>query len=1039
MNDGSSGGGSNNGCLSEKQAIPKDGTGAEATEKIISTNGHSEGGKSIPRRPVDKKTDQVTFQSFIDGVSPMILDYMANASSTQLIVTSVILVPALTFFFGVPIFFLLVGICGGVYMSFTIIRPPSDTSELDQLPWKKEGFGLTACEQNIKPLVQSSYTVSPGVHKVFERAIDIVIENYVESWYRDLSKDDQTFLNACRQTLFDTATSFSAQMAVKRPADLFLVLLFSTCNTFVVFLRELQSVSAQYSTKSLISIHDYIVANPESALAQMLDPEIQKAKLRNASSNLVQTFIPILDMKRSPVALLAREIMASQVLESIVETLSNPDSVNKWIIHFFQKEENLQALAESETKSREKQNFAKDHQFDQLNNVFAYTDDHEALFESEPLDFTFSPEDEKYITEQNMDSSRNDILLSDSDSGRSAGAEVRRLESHHRVARKPVGKTNAPPSSSSNSGSRMSLSDDSDKIPTSFDEIFSNGNGEASDAMSSASYASLGASSVASPNSIPTPSHIVPPPNSILGRKPVQLPTSTLYQSNILVIDSSADTSNSKALTSKPLGFYTLVIEPAGTAPGWMAMRNLADFEKLHTVLQKLAVLAGITTFPEVFPPWHGVTRSNYCQSLQSYLQLVVSTKELADCEAMKKFVDKKETTSIGEKRWQRSPFKQAGEGVLDAIAKATTATSSAKDSRKAIMNVLAAAKRQSMDTINRTKDNMQHRKAFGAGNEHFTGLTSSIRSFTNGLPNGSNSNDRTIGYSGETNSSVVSLASTIETDGHILPPPPSEIADSYNPDVPEKKGPHLTGSFGESSTSLQLNRTASLQRSTAVGGSTSTKTEFVKNESETETSDSIVRRSLATVDRPSLSEILGEHAIATSAEPGDRSSNIQHQELTHGETNSLIDTMFLAISELYLLSNAWNVRRSLLTVLRGLLLRNGSSSVEGIRVAIQKDVINKYSSEVEIERKLNDLVDAIWPNSNANAEPKISPKSEELKAEARKMFITRGIPEAIKSVMGAGASAQALEFVFDSLQDKSIARGLVLNLLMDCLTTCLM
>ncbi|KAK9376772.1 PXA domain-containing protein [Lipomyces chichibuensis] len=996
---------------------------------------------------------------------------LANATTTQLVLGTSVAVPLLLCLFGVPLFAMLLGVLIGIYIAFMAINPWKDL-DLEPLPWKnarKWKDEMSTAE--FKPLIQSSYEVSEPVDKVIKRMVDIIVEQYVESWYSNLSPDDMTFVNACRQTLLDTATAFAGQQALKRPADLFLVLLFSTCNTFVVFIRELRIVSATYSTRPG-GIHEYIVANPESALAQMVDPEIQKAKLRNASNNLVQTFLPVLDLKRSPVALLAREIMANQILAAAVESFSDPDTVNRWIIYFLQKEENIKALADemnardgrppSPVKDQRTPSPAKAAAIDSeyadsmpterqpppkpaavarppspakeplINNGYAdgIPIDQPSKTPVPVQSFASDPAAEADIASYGLDESELDSEYDDYLSSSPPLAYEQKTPTlssfnfapPHRPLRKKVGS-----SSPANTGTQ-SQPTTRRQPATTFDDILQQ------------------SSDVSNANSSPTSSQSSPtqpqaPANSTYSRKPVELPASTLYQTNIMVIDSSADNNQStKVLTAKPLGFYTLVIEPAGTAPGWMAMRNIADFERLHAVLQKLSALAGLTTFPDIFPLWHGVTRADYCLTLQLYLQLVVNTRELADCEAMKKFVDKKETATTTEKRWQKNPlFKHAGEGVLDAISKATTATSSAKESRKAILGVLAAAKKQSVETINRTKDSaFRQRQSFLNTGSDSAGLSAGMRYITNGgvgaITNGPANTDSTQslpGYNAELNYSSNSLASTADTTSSQstllqgdLPPPPSEISDNYNPNLQRHK------SFNNAaSTSMPaLGRTSSM-RGTRSESVTPSEVDY-NDYTQSRTSVSIDRReSMADEPRPrtGLDQNARRSAIIAS-----------HQPLSQGETNSLIDTIFLAISELYLLSNAWTVRRSLLTVLRGLFLRNGSSSVEGIRLAIQKDIIDKYSSEDEIARKLNDLANAVWPTDTNTPQP-TTQSSLELKNEAKKMFVSSAVPDAIKSVMGAGASAQALEFVFNVLQDRNIARGLVLNLLMDCITTALM
>ncbi|KAK9239974.1 PXA domain-containing protein [Lipomyces kononenkoae] len=1009
---------------------------------------------------------------------------LADATTTQLVLGISVAVPVIVLVFGVPVFALLLGVLIGIYVAFRAIDPWKDL-DLEPLPWKKDTNPNSVFEY--KPLIQTSYVPSPQVSQVIKRIVDIIVEQYVESWYRTISTDDLTFVNACRQTLLDTATAFAAQQSLKRPADLFLVLLFSTCNTFVVFIRELRTVSATYSTRPG-GIHEYIAANPESALAQMVDPEIQKAKLRNASNNLVQTLLPVLDMKRSPVALLAREMIANHVLAAAVESFSHPDAVNRYIIYFLQKEENIEALADemnarsaarspSPVKGQRTPSPPKESSSSSAAAAAAPASDSENIdaaavprphlppkemvinngyADGIPIDQPFASTshqsaeidiasyglDGQIIPAYDDDDDDDDDYLPSSPPS-SGDQKTPTLASFNVAPYRPVRKP-LP----TNSSSTLSNNTQTEPSPELAHQPSAPAYEDTTD-LTTPAYSSP-------PSSYSSPTQTSVPVNSAYNRKPVELPVSTLYQSNIIVIDSSADNNHStKIVTSKPLGFYTLVIEPVGTSPGWMAMRNISDFERLHAVLQKLASLAGLTTFPDIFPSWHSVTRADYCQTLQLYLQLVVNTRELADCEAMKKFVDKKETATPVEKRWQKNPLlKHAGEGVLEAISKATTATASAKDSRKAIMGVLAAAKRQSVDTIYRTKD--RQRQSLLTSGPDSTGSSAGMRHHTGSLPANTNGQAHAAPatstestpvlpeYNSELNYSSTSLASAPDTQAELHPS--DTAADNYSPGLQR----HRSLNNGAASISTPaLGRTSSMRGVAPVVSRNDSVTS-----SETDLNDHGLGRTSVDRRRESIYDDQPRPRTGIDETNARRSALLaSHQPLSQGETNSLIDTIFLAISELYLLSNAWTVRRSLLTVLRGLFLRNGSSSVEGIRLAIQKDVIDKYCSEDEIASKLNDLADAIWRSDpDSQSQPPITAttttpqqqqqqqqSSVELKNEAHKMFVSRAVPDAIKSVMGTGASAQALDFVFNVLQDRNIARGLVLNLLMDCITTALM
>lgn len=66
-------------------------------------------------------------------------DFAANASTTQLSILGLGLIIVLPLFFGIPIFFLLLGILIGIYIAFTLTSGFA-TPELEVLPWKRKEF-----------------------------------------------------------------------------------------------------------------------------------------------------------------------------------------------------------------------------------------------------------------------------------------------------------------------------------------------------------------------------------------------------------------------------------------------------------------------------------------------------------------------------------------------------------------------------------------------------------------------------------------------------------------------------------------------------------------------------------------------------------------------------------------------------------------------------------------------------------------------------------------------------------------------------------
>jgi hypothetical protein len=71
------------------------------------------------------------------------------------------------------------------------------------------------------------------------------------------------------------------------------------------------------------------------------------------------------------------------------------------------------------------------------------------------------------------------------------------------------------------------------------------------------------------------------------------------------------------------------------------------------------------------------------------------------------------------------------------------------------------------------------------------------------------------------------------------------------------------------------------------------------------------------------------------------------------------------------------------------------------------------------------------WESSSSA----LSPESESQRREkARKLVLERGLPEALRGVMGNAASAECCGVMFDALQEEPVARGVVCGVLLEAI-----
>ena len=164
---------------------------------------------------------------------------------------------------------------------------------------------------------------------------------------------------------------------------------------------------------------------------------------------------------------------------------------------------------------------------------------------------------------------------------------------------------------------------------------------------------------------------------------------------------------------------------------------------------------------------------------------------------------------------------------------------------------------------------------------------------------------------------------------------------------------------------------------------------------------------------------------------PGEsmRTPRLAPSPLTEPETCVAVELFFALVTELYTLSSVWTIRLTLLSAAKTYLLRPGNPSLSSIRSLIQDTIINANTSDEGLAAHISKLRENTLPTEE---EMKKWPKSmtaaekEKLRVKARKLLTEKGVPAAVRGVVGQVATAEAMGRVFDSLQVERVARGFV-------------
>jgi hypothetical protein len=159
-----------------------------------------------------------------------------------------------------------------------------------------------------------------------------------------------------------------------------------------------------------------------------------------------------------------------------------------------------------------------------------------------------------------------------------------------------------------------------------------------------------------------------------------------------------------------------------------------------------------------------------------------------------------------------------------------------------------------------------------------------------------------------------------------------------------------------------------------------------------------------------------------------------QYAQMTEQETRVAVELLFAVINEMYTLSSAWNIRRTLLTAAKSFLLRPGNPSLLTVQSLMQSSVLDANTSDAGIAAQLRKLRENTMPTDQERAtwpEEMTADEREKLAIKARKLLIQSGVPAALMGVMGQAATGEALGRVFDCLQIEEVARGLIFGLIL--------
>ncbi|KAK2748688.1 hypothetical protein FQN57_000269 [Myotisia sp. PD_48] len=847
--------------------------------------------------------------------------------------------------------------------------------------------------------------LSPAISTALTALTDSVIRGYVSSWYGGILPSEPEFPKACRDALTRFVLAISSRIGRKRPADIFLQFATNSSSLIIVFLNELSSAvggaaAGSDSRSAAELIDDYLEKYPDSSLATVLSPSQQEKKLGLVATDVLNTFLEPSLYSCIPLRVFLCETLSRLMLQTTIDTCSKPEYINSWIIHFLEggEPELMNAIdAGLERAGKPELN---------TSSPSAPLSSHSEIpFSSIEKDIETDRRPKKAASQSSSaDEWGNDRITTPASSTDTLELPSEAISQRDVETTKPGER--AYPDDNEYRVTAGSAPTHIQESTTSLDYIPEAHEQEAS----------------TSNDTKATVRRDFPPLSGVSDHnralssgtaQPVEL-TGCLVS---IVEDFNEDDRGN--LRSKPNNEYLLQLEPSNTRhTGWMIARKYSDFEVLHETLRRISVVSGIRAFStrhSELPSWKGRSRLELRRGLEQYLQHALQHGALAECEAMKKFLEKgRQSGASPRSDSDKSNFPFATPAVFETMGKnvlgvLSTAPKGVASGRKAILegvsgifgtpsgeskrmshsnssNKSLRSERASMDIQSSVDSNFSgHSKSASLNTPLEDVRRSSWEARTPAFSPSEQQPSRDYFPPMETENtphspyeSATQKAVAVDTPGQQLPDPPREDAATPHPETGEE----------------------------------------TRDEKE-QTSD---------IDNHSAPE-------SGNSKPGPVSRN--YKPLSEDESVVVVELLFAIINEVYSLSSAWNIRKRLLSAAKSFLLRPGNPGLEAIRTLLQESIIDANTSDEALSGYINKLRESCLPTEEelkAWPLPTSPEEQEKLRIKARTLLVSRGMPPALMGIMGANATGEALGKIFDCLQINVVGRAFVFAIMLQAI-----
>ncbi|CAG8735490.1 18310_t:CDS:2 [Dentiscutata erythropus] len=448
---------------------------------------------------------------------------------------------------------------------------------------------------------------------------------------------------------------------------------------------------------------------------------------------------------------------------------------------------------------------------------------------------------------------------------------------------------------------------------------------------------------------------------------PQIMPKMDLNGVRIKMTDVSESSPNKYIYSTKSLSYMIEVERPGST--GWIMTRFFSDFEKMHSALTKIFPKAEKVSMPRLMLKKSQVA----CNSLERYLNILLSDLTLCESEPLQKFMKRDGISN---------------EGLAKSVSKNGSANSTISVPKSVSMvNILSPG---TQDAINNKENSLEESlslKRFPDSSlqEHLNVSQNIITEMIQEISEETSVKDTLTPMSSNVSPSVESTISTWESSNIVAPVSSNENDTSptiINDNAESNKEPILEG------LNIHYNVTAS---------------------------NSLESSKVPLIGPP----------------PAPKKRTRPNMQMASHNVDLLIDTSFAIVEEIFDLSDKsqWHLRKTVLSVLRGVVRK---SYTEAIKQSYLLTINSLFTEEYAISL-IDNLNKSLWPDGVLA--DLIQQRSEEeklqTKEEAKRLLLQKVIPDSLKQVMGYENSKIMIGRLVDGfLAEKEVLRGMGINIL---------